>query len=555
MGYEIVLDKLEELQLDRKHDYSGRGLMFECPAHDDRKASAHLNEGDDGRALVYCHAGCDVQDIVEGLGLRMGDLFEERGEVTEQYVYTDEDNKPLYRVLRYEPKGFSQERYEDGRWVPGMNGVTRVPYNLPAIKEATEVYLVEGEKDADALSARGYAATTVVGGASSWREEYSSWFIRKTVTLIPDLDPPGLALMDRVAGSLKPMGVSVRILHPAAGKDISDHFDAGLEVSQMLNPALDDAFDPVDWETYESPEVEWLYEPYVPRRGRVLVYGKAGSLKSLWSMWIASKLAQQGKRVAYFSLEMRPDQSVARLKKLRPPKSHFKLYTNYSLGVPEHRRKTIQTLRDFDLIVIDSWNSAHRFGRGLVDDQVAELDRDFFQPIIDGTGATLLIIDNTGHDTITQSGRRVESDHARGSSAKHDKMDVCIQLRRPDQDNNYLTEVHVTKMRYDLPIPTKELVVAPSEHEGIEFYYADELGNPEREAWEVPEIPSTGVKAPESPGYSQGAPAEALPGDDSVGAHVASAQESPEVSFDGLSAEDRLRMIQAERYFNGENDE
>jgi hypothetical protein len=38
--------------------------MLRCPSHPDRHASLSWALGDDGRALVYCHAGCDFASIL-----------------------------------------------------------------------------------------------------------------------------------------------------------------------------------------------------------------------------------------------------------------------------------------------------------------------------------------------------------------------------------------------------------------------------------------------------------------------------------------------------------
>lgn len=422
----------------------------------------------------------------------MGDLFvaeaEKLGDTQRTYYeYVDEEDAPLYRVVRFTPKGFTQERYQDGRFLPGLNGVRRVLYNLPRVLASPTVYVVEGEKDADRLGAEGVVATTNVGGANTWRPEWSESLRGKDVIIVPDADGPGEKHARTIQASLDGVARSVRLAYPASGKDVSDHLDAGYSLSQLRNEAAaDESFEPLDWETYEAPATEWLYHPYIPTRGRVLVFGKAGSLKSLWVMWIATRLARAGKKVAYFSLEMRPEQTVARLKKLAPPKENFKVFTNYKMGEPDYLRKTVEALKGYDLIVIDSWNAAYRFtSKGSHDDQVAELDDLYFGPIIDGTGASLVIIDNTGHDVVVGFGSKIQSQHARGSSAKGDKMDVTIFLTRPDEGNNYLTEVHVKKMRYDIPIPAKRLLVAPSEHDGIEFYNADSLGQRLSSAWDV----------------------------------------------------------------------
>jgi putative DNA primase/helicase len=46
-----------------------------CPAHADRNPSLSVTVGDDGRRLLYCHAGCATEVIVARLGGTMADLF------------------------------------------------------------------------------------------------------------------------------------------------------------------------------------------------------------------------------------------------------------------------------------------------------------------------------------------------------------------------------------------------------------------------------------------------------------------------------------------------
>ena len=50
-------------------------FMARCPAHDDHDPSLSISEGDDGRALVHCHAGCTVDAVLAVLGLSITDLF------------------------------------------------------------------------------------------------------------------------------------------------------------------------------------------------------------------------------------------------------------------------------------------------------------------------------------------------------------------------------------------------------------------------------------------------------------------------------------------------
>src|ERR1700730_12997070 len=41
-----------------------------CPYHDDSKPSFSIKDGDGGRPLFYCHAGCEYEDIREVLEAR-----------------------------------------------------------------------------------------------------------------------------------------------------------------------------------------------------------------------------------------------------------------------------------------------------------------------------------------------------------------------------------------------------------------------------------------------------------------------------------------------------
>lgn len=51
------------------------GFSAQCPAHEDRHPSLSIADGDDGRALLFCHAGCAFADILAALGLDATDAF------------------------------------------------------------------------------------------------------------------------------------------------------------------------------------------------------------------------------------------------------------------------------------------------------------------------------------------------------------------------------------------------------------------------------------------------------------------------------------------------
>lgn len=53
----------------------GSRWLAKCPAHADSRPSLDIREGDDGRILLHCRAGCRTYDVVEALNLTWKDLF------------------------------------------------------------------------------------------------------------------------------------------------------------------------------------------------------------------------------------------------------------------------------------------------------------------------------------------------------------------------------------------------------------------------------------------------------------------------------------------------
>jgi len=54
---------------------NGKGYIARCPAHKDKKPSLSICEGDDGKILMRCHAGCTFNEICSALGITAQDLF------------------------------------------------------------------------------------------------------------------------------------------------------------------------------------------------------------------------------------------------------------------------------------------------------------------------------------------------------------------------------------------------------------------------------------------------------------------------------------------------
>lgn len=238
---------------------TGRQTTIRCPIHDDRQASLSVWKTHDGWVHFKCQAnqaGCTESALEASAGLSIADRAPP-GEgpgfpratrngndrnLDIVYDYTDEAGKILFQVVRRPDKQFRQRKPDPanpGAYLWSLNGTRRVLYRLPQIMDAlqsgTPIWIVEGEKDVASCEARGLVATTNPGGAGKWLPEYSRLLGGASVTIVADKDDPGIAHAKSVAASLR--GAQVRdwrIVTAAAGKDATDHFDAGHTVEHFV---------------------------------------------------------------------------------------------------------------------------------------------------------------------------------------------------------------------------------------------------------------------------------------------------------------------------------
>lgn len=150
------------------------------------------------------------------------------------YPYHDADGKVLYEVVRQPDKRFFQRAPDGvGGWRPSVRGVAPVLYRLVGLITSAAkvpVFIVEGEKDADALAALGLVATTNPGGAGKWRDTYTNLLRGRHIAILPDNDEPGRQHATQVAAALDGTAASIRVIAlpglPPRG-DVSDWLAAG----------------------------------------------------------------------------------------------------------------------------------------------------------------------------------------------------------------------------------------------------------------------------------------------------------------------------------------
>lgn len=65
-------------RLERVRETGAGRYLASCPAHKDRSPSLSIRLLDDGRVLLHCFAGCEVEDVVGSVGMTVSDLFPDR---------------------------------------------------------------------------------------------------------------------------------------------------------------------------------------------------------------------------------------------------------------------------------------------------------------------------------------------------------------------------------------------------------------------------------------------------------------------------------------------
>lgn len=201
----------------------------QCPGHDDHNPSLAVT-GIKGSVLLYCHAGCDTDHVLDSLGLTKADLFDSPGGI--EYVY---------------PGGRTVRRTPDKNFPQSGNMGDRSLYGSDQIGEADHVLVVEGEKDVTAAQAVGVAAVSSAMGAGKAHRADWEPLRGKQITIVSDNDEPGLKHAGQVADQLAAVGVaSTRIVHAAVGKDFADHVAAGKTLDDLIPVEMAAVADPVE---------------------------------------------------------------------------------------------------------------------------------------------------------------------------------------------------------------------------------------------------------------------------------------------------------------------
>jgi hypothetical protein len=343
----------------------------------DKNPSLSIDINDEGKPLFHCHGGCSQEDVfhtIRALNL-LPELLERpdplanikpipKVEFQQEWIYTDEDRQPVFvkQRLKVGDTGKTYRLYkidEAGRKQSTLSDARIVPYNLPALLDAKtagrNIFLVEGEKAADAIKSIGMIATTAHTGAGSWPAAITEYFAGAQVIILPDNDVAGWGYAYKAAEAILPIVKSLKVVDlglQGQGDDAYEFIEEGggrdklvalvkaatvitsldqLTMPERLNPILKsctqneemctDQMDHVQktaeiehefaaeppapkeppkpakhiaiehWDSIQDEPVRWLIDKVLPVGSFSALYGPPGSFKSFHALHIAHCIA------------------------------------------------------------------------------------------------------------------------------------------------------------------------------------------------------------------------------------------------------------------------
>lgn len=328
---------------------SGAGWVACCPAHEDSTPSLSITNGESGRVVVRCHAGCSqeaVLDAIEALGVAIrkvngnGAHHEVSEVLTLGMLAAAKNIDPAFMIdngcidssrgvcFQYhdaqgEITGTKFRKYLGGgagergfSWSagskPGLYGLWRLDRDY---MNDGRLILCEGETDALTLWYAGYTALALPG-ASMWREEWLELIPESAkVFVILEPDQGGRTVEAAIEKSaLRSRAHYMRM--PESCKDPSALYLSGPDEFVARFDAMLAAAAPAEKPKErrivlrtaaeimaDRKETDWLIDDTLERRIVALMVGARGSLKSFVALDWLMRLAVEGKGVVALSAE------------------------------------------------------------------------------------------------------------------------------------------------------------------------------------------------------------------------------------------------------------
>ena len=460
------------------------------PSHRDSSPSLSVKEGDRANVVVYCHAGCDQQDVIDALRQRglwgsepMTPSRTPTWSLVREWPYPNDGSAPMaYHGREEDGQGHKRVRWRlpDGAYADGLKGLrlSELPlYNGHLLEErpSDPVHFVEGEVAADEGTSRGLLTVSLCGGAA--QQDFGQALevlAGRVVYLLPDNDEPGRTLMDRIGRAIAATAADLRLVTlpdlPEKG-DLVDWFGAGGTVEQLA--ALVDGarrWAPlVRGDAFRALSVdEWLATPddpldvviadgaagaVLPIDGKGLISGAPGVGKTNLLLSLGRCLAEgstflglpipQPRRVLYLALEGSKRGLRKRMAKIwdgvpTDVRSRFHLaHLQLNVGDEADLEKLHALLDDVrpDVLIIDPLRDAHS------GDENSSQDVKRLTEVLDGIIArhhcALIAAHHERKRSPFAKRDAVGTDRVRGSTALTGWFSFCLSIegaqRVPDK--------------------------------------------------------------------------------------------------------------------------
>jgi len=238
---------------------SSNGWTAKCPAHDDKTPSLSIKENPDGSVLLYCHGGCETEDVCGAMGIRTADLFPSSFKTAGQVPRKENPRtKPAisattrdelveiiarkgdptvyeypndFAVIRIEEPGkaktFRPIHKNGDVWVLGDPDGLLPLYGAENLKPAETVFVCEGEKDVDRGRECGLTTVTSAHGANSAHRSDWSKLAGSDVVILQHKDNGGRKYAKAVATILTTLDnpATVRIIDLPGLPEHGDLYD------------------------------------------------------------------------------------------------------------------------------------------------------------------------------------------------------------------------------------------------------------------------------------------------------------------------------------------
>lgn len=267
-----------------------------CPGHNGGDLNLSIAVGDQG-VLVSCKSyDCPPADIMAGVGLTLGDMFDNGRDQRWQFP----DGRTVIRSNTREGKRIVQKNAPAGQLLP----LLQHPMSEPLESPSGRVVVVEGEKSVHAALMLGEkCVTTWPQGAQQAANVDLTPLHGRDVILIADNDEQGFKAMATIRRRLEPVanviGVWTASGEFGSKRGIDDIWTEGGTTDDLIPVASLPTSDEPDTKAVmtwlgdiESRAVSFLWEGVMPAGCVTILAGQGGVAKSTFSLWLAGQITR-----------------------------------------------------------------------------------------------------------------------------------------------------------------------------------------------------------------------------------------------------------------------